>query len=483
AWLHRGLGAGVYRQPGATYLSWRLGREPPDDADAPARDLIARFAPAVAAATQCGRVAEFPLGRGLKAHVPLSLSDAAARAPQNAEAVDTLRAKLWTLDLDASLPAVRGADVVVIWNALRHFYPYWPEAGGDWDAALEPALAEALADGDRASHRKALQRLVARIVDGHGHVDDTVQHGRRRWLPIGVAPAGNDFVVNASEIPDRVAVGDVVESIDGIDARRWFAEVQSRISGSSQWKQWMSADTFAAGGDNTGVTLRLDGARGEYEVALAFDRVSPPAEKRPAPIAEVAPGVWYVDLERASMSDVTPNLATLAQAKATIFDLRGYPTDAGFGVLPHLVDAPERSRWMRTPIRIAPFVEPVAVERYGWDLDPRPPHVAGRRYVLQDGRALSYAESLLGYFADLELATTIGAASAGANGNINRFATPGGFTVRFTGMHVTRHDGAGRVHGIGIAPDIAVEQTARAWREGRDLALERALLLEAREER
>lgn len=483
AWLHRGLGVDVYRQPEATYLSLRIGRAPPDDAAAQARDLIERFPQAVAAATQPDRVAAFELGQGLKARVPLSLSATEAATPEDAEAVDALRERLRATDLDASLTAVRAADVVVIWNVLRHFYPYWQETRVDWDAVLEPAIAEAFTDGERAAHKKTLKRLVARIVDGHGQVDDTVLRGRRGWLPIGVAPAGGDFVVNASGIPERVAVGDVVRRIDGIDAHRWFADTQAKISGSAQWKAWMAADTFATGEENASVTLQLDGVHGEHEVVLAFDRPSPAAEKRPPPIAEIASGVWYVDLERASMSDVTPKLTALAQAKATIFDLRGYPTDAGFGVLPHLIDAPERDRWMRTPIRIAPYDEPVAFERYGWDLDPKPPHFAGRRYVLQDGRALSYAESVLGYFTDLKLATTIGAASAGANGNVNMFTTPGGFTVRFTGMRVTRHDGIGSLHGIGIAPDIAVEQTAQAWRDGRDLALERTLAFEARAER
>jgi C-terminal processing protease CtpA/Prc len=161
--------------------------------------------------------------------------------------------------------------------------------------------------------------------------------------------------------------------------------------------------------------------------------------------------------------------------------VRGYPTDAGIGILPHLIDAPEHARWMHVPIRIAPFGEPTAFAHHGWDLVPQAPHIAGKRYVLLDGRAISYAESVLGYFRDARLATTIGGASAGANGNVNAFALPGGFSVYFTGMRVTRHDGAGQLHGIGIVPDVAVTQTVAAWRDGRDLVLERALELAARD--
>ncbi len=59
-------------------------------------------------------------------------------------------------DLDTRL-----ADVVVAWNVFRHFYPYWTEAGVDWDARLRPQLELAYEATTRAAHRDALRLLVA----------------------------------------------------------------------------------------------------------------------------------------------------------------------------------------------------------------------------------------------------------------------------------------------------------------------------------
>ena len=81
----------------------------------------------------------------------------------------------------------------------------------------------------------------------------------------------------------------------------------------------------------------------------------------------------------------------------------------------------------------------------------------------------------MGYVKDRKLATIIGGPTAGTNGNIVTFATPGGFAITFTGMRVTGHDGRAQHHMVGIAPDIRLEPTLAGVRTGRDELLERAL--------
>jgi C-terminal processing protease CtpA/Prc len=94
---------------------------------------------------------------------------------------------------------------------------------------------------------------------------------------------------------------------------------------------------------------------------------------------------------------------------------------------------------------------------------------------LTDGRAISYAESVMGYVADRKLGTIIGSTTAGANGNVTTFAVPGGFRIAFTGMRVTGHDGQTPHHLTGITPHITARKTIAGLREGRDEVLARAL--------
>jgi hypothetical protein len=157
-----------------------------------------------------------------------------------------------------------------------------------------------------------------------------------------------------------------------------------------------------------------------------------------------------------------------------VFDLRGYPTDAGSGVLPFLLSEAEHDRWMHVAAIAGPFGEVAGWQSFGWNLTPATPRVTSARVFLTDERAISYAESVLAYVKSHRLGTIIGAATAGANGNVARATLPGGFAFTFTGMRVTGHDGA-QQHLIGILPDVPLEPTVAGMRAGRDELLERAV--------
>ena len=113
----------------------------------------------------------------------------------------------------------------------------------------------------------------------------------------------------------------------------------------------------------------------------------------------------------------------------------------------------------------------------GWNLKPGSPRIAGKVVFLTDGSAISYAESVMGYVADRKLGTIVGTTTAGTNGNVASFMTPGGFNVSFTGMRVTRHDGTSPHHLVGVTPDVPVTPTLEGVRAGRDEVLARGLAL------
>jgi C-terminal processing protease CtpA/Prc len=122
-----------------------------------------------------------------------------------------------------------------------------------------------------------------------------------------------------------------------------------------------------------------------------------------------------------------------------------------------------------------PFGRISGRQSFGWRLTPASPHLGGRRVFLTDASAISYSESVMGYVTDLKLATIIGSATAGANGNVVTFTVPSGFAIRFTGMLVTGHDGRAQHHLAGVKPDIQLEPTIAGIRAGRDELLEQAL--------
>jgi C-terminal processing protease CtpA/Prc len=100
-----------------------------------------------------------------------------------------------------------------------------------------------------------------------------------------------------------------------------------------------------------------------------------------------------------------------------------------------------------------------------------------RRVFLTDGRAISHAESVMGYVRDYKLGTIVGGRTAGANGNVVQCAVPGGFSISFPGLRGTRHDGRTPFHMSGVEPDIPSEPTLAGIRAGRSEVLDRALSL------
>jgi Peptidase family S41 len=427
-----------------------------------------------------GAHADIDLGSALKARVPLALSEAQAIDDvTKSESLAALRAAVASVkdagnepDLDTRL-----ADVVVAWNVFRHFYPYWTESRVDWDARLRPELERMFGANTRAAQYDALRQLVAGVHDGHGSVFDARGAGERGVLPIQLGIIDGLLVVTASAAPEDAPVGAIVSTMDGVPAAQRVSEATRLASGSPQWKETRALREIATCRAGALVTLVIDSGAGPHTGSLRCDAKQPPPEKRPAPVVELTSGLWYVDLTRAPMRDVVPVLGKLAQATGVVFDVRGYPTDAGVGILPYLIETSEKDRWMHVNKIIGPFGQSAGWESFGWNLAPTGPRVAGKVVFLTDGRAISYAESVMGYVADRKLATIVGGTTAGANGNVVTFTVPGGYRIAFTGMRVTRHDGESPHHLVGIRPDMLVAPTIAGLREGRDEVLDRAVVV------
>jgi len=422
---------------------------------------------------------DIELGAGLLARVPLALTDVEARPDEARKTrLESLKSALSgvspagdLIDLDLRL-----ADVVVAWNVFRHFYPYWPEAGVDWNLHLRPHLEAARAEATRPQHRDALRALVADARDGHGSVGDSLLRTQRAFLPIRLAAIEGRVVIAATDAPEA-PLGALVSAIDGVPAEQRLDEEMRLLSGTAQWRQSRAVLNLVMGEKHSTVRLRCDAGAGPREVSLRYSADMPPNEKRPPSLAELETGLWYVDLTRATEDEVQAKLARLAEARGVVFDVRGYPTDAGAAILPHLLDSPESSRWMHVAKIVGPFGLSAGWESHGWDIKPVAPRFRGRIAFLTDGGAISYAESVMGYVRDLRLGHVVGGASAGTNGNVASFTVPSGFTIHFTGMRVTGHDGITPFHLVGVRPDVAVAPTLAGLRAGRDEVLERALEL------
>lgn len=430
-----------------------------------------------------GGIIDKEIGRGLRARIPLTLECDEAGTLPRAETGDGGLEWL-KADLDALSGAARSAadesvrlgDVVIAWNVFQHFYPYFDVVEVDWDAALTRALERALADRTEEEFLRTLNWLVARLDDGHGRVRHPLMN-KRGYPPFRVEWIEGRAVVVAAK-DESFRPGDVVVAIDGKKSAEIVREAEEEISGSPQWKRFRSTTRAEFGVGQAGTKGRAKLRRGKETIEVPFERSATGTMHETQvrqPIDTLEDGVFYVDLSRASWDDIKARIEDLAAAPGVVFDLRGYPNGNHY-VLSHLLrEADTSSAWMKVPLLVLPDREGWTFREMGWNLPTAEPRIRGRVAFITDGRAISYAESFMSFVEHYKLGEIVGAPTAGANGNVNPFTLPGGYSVTWTGMRVVKHDGS-RHHTVGILPTIPCERTIAGVAAGRDELLEKACL-------
>ncbi len=458
AWQHTGLGA-KETDPESVYSSQRI-RRGIDNPDPKLPDPLQPL--------------RLDLGGGVSASIPLAVyADGSHTLPRPARERSLPSAGAHT----GNDRALRIGVVVIVWNVIQHFYPYFDVVDADWPAELRNALRAAGADRDETAFVGTLQRLTAAIDDGHGSAFHPTLGGRV-FLPVFWRVVGDSLVITTvGEGVEGLTAGDEVVAIDGRPALQVLREAEALVSGATpQWRRWtaLAQMRLGAAGTQVALTIRTADAATRTVTVTRTPRPERLIEKRPEKIAELKPGFWYVDLDRVNDAEIDAQLEKLVAAKGIVFDLRGYPR-LGTKLLRRLIDGPAQSARWNVPILRRPDFKGVEWNTGGrWSLEPLQPRLPRNIVFLTDGRAISYAESWMGIVEEYKLGRIVGETTAGTNGNINILQLPGGYRVVFTGMKVLKHDGS-RHHGVGIAPTVPVSPTIAGIRAGRDEQLEKAL--------
>jgi C-terminal processing protease CtpA/Prc len=479
-WEHRGFGpTGILSRPTNVYSGRRVyaklrdGRRPeaaPDPADAFRADLGGGVSCLVPIALYADGTGTLPKAVGPKPAPPAS-----SGKPSGNDR------------------ATRLAAVALGWNILQHFYPYFDVGERDWPAELRRALASAATDPDEAAFLETLGRMVAALHDGHGNV---LLEGRYdltlppAYLPLGWDWVEDRLVVTAVGKPDGpttpaldIRPGDVVRSIDGVPAATALERVERLVSSATpQWRRARGLTLLAGRRPGQEAVLEVQGRDGSVRtvrikpVSRLGDARGAVVEPRPGPIAELKPGIYYIDFSRAEDQALTEALPKFQEAKGLIFDCRGYPKSGFFNYFRHLSDHAITSPQWHVPVVTRPDRKGMTFIRPGeWDIRPAEPYLKAPKAFLTGGGAISYAESCMGIVEHYKLGAIVGRPTAGTNGNVNTSTRlPGGYLVYWTGMKVLKHDGS-RHHGVGIRPTVPVARTIAGIADGRDEVLEKAI--------
>jgi hypothetical protein len=464
-WVRIGYGKGL-RATERTYQSFRTLRDAPVELEP---ELVKALADRPAVAT-------VELGAGWWAFVPLKLApEQAVETAAQREALAGLAAAYRTSAEEGPDRAASIASGMALWGFARHFYPYWQHLGGDWDAQFRSWASAQPERQTRAELADSLRRLAAGLQDGHATVFDQRLRATTAFLPFAMRRIGGEWVVTASTTA-QLKPGDVITTIEGRDAREYMDGKVALVSGSPQWREWRAGMDFVRGTKDATLRLGIERAGERIPVEVYWSAPAMASSPRPDAIANLGNGVWYVDLSRFDEKAFDAALPKLREAGAVIFDLRGYPRSGAIDAARHWISRAETYKWMSVPLVTDPTHAPDRYRGFGWDMEPRDELKGVRKLLLVDARAISFSESLTGYFASQKAGTIVGEPTAGANGNVLMVQLPNGYGVTMTGMRVVRHDGS-IMQARGFQPDVRVVPTIEGLRAGRDEVLERAVEL------
>jgi len=374
------------------------------------------------------------------------------------------------------------------WNTIHYFYPYKHLIGENWSAVLPRSIRNLEAARDSVEYGLAVAEMVSHIHDSHGFISNPTLRNFFGRVPVAVqvqyigdAPVvisvGDDSATKASGI----AVGDVIEAVDGEQAVARRARRARYLSHSTpQALNDHIASRLLWGADSTPARVTVRDRTGHLRtltVPRRADLMRFVQNPRSGPMLKMLPGnVGYADLSLLPISAVDSMFEMFRNTKAIVLDDRGYPQGTAWPIAARLTDKESvAAASFRRPLVMSPdSTEWTTYEFVQYTPTTTKWRYHGKTVLLVDERTMSQAEHTGLFFEAANKTTIIGSPTVGANGDVTNVVLPGGVSAWFSG-HEVRHADGRQLQRMGLQPDIVVRPTLAGIRGGRDEVLERAL--------
>ena len=385
-------------------------------------------------------------------------------------------------DLKVENLYARLGNVVLMWNHLQHFFPYFEQAKVDWKQQFYEAVEKSFVDKTEANHKNTLKRMLSPLNDSHigiysGSTKEYFPPIRWEWIENQVV------ITHVLDSTLAISAGNVVGRINNQIAADYWADILKITSGATTArKNFKAIKASLVGEEGTAFTIEISTKNGKNtEITLkrnieevVFDKQTTPPE---LPFKEYSDGIYYVNLNQINWSDLQSRIPLLAKAKGIVFDLRGYPRWQTINIVSHFISDSIATVQLFTPLVSYPDQEKIRWEaRKRSAFQPKSPFIAAQKVFITNGSAVSYAETFLNLIEFYQLAQIVGEQTAGTTGHTDVTHLLGGITCPWTGMKVLRQDGS-LFHTRGILPTHPVKKTINGVAEGKDEFLEKALSL------
>lgn len=373
----------------------------------------------------------------------------------------------------------RLADVIILWNVFQHFYTYFDVINIDWEKILASSLSNAATANNAMEFEHLMRSMGSTLNDGRNFIVNAGIWKDIKYAPYGVYIEGNTMVVSGvrPELNHAIHTGDIIDKVNDIETSAFLDRRRKLVSSSSpQFKDYMLSRSALGIYNNDSVKLTIRSRERDLRtVSIKTLNRGPFFEsKRPPTISELEPNIYYVNLDMVRATEFNEEINKLADAKAIIFDMRGYPENIEFEPITHLIDTPVSIPPLLIPITRYPDREGVEWDTSNWKIEPSEPRFTKNIVHLMDRRVITKAESYMAIIDNFRIGEIVGSPSAGTMGQTNPFTLPGNYSVTWTGLKALKYDGS-QHHGVGIKPTVFCKPTVEGIRNGRDEVLEKGI--------
>lgn len=378
---------------------------------------------------------------------------------------------------DRTDPHVWLAGLIKYWNELSFFYPYFEYDICDWDQELPLALERVLSSKDFAQYKQALLLLMSCTQDGHAFLSDQAHNSK---MPLfNTYPIGGKWIVS-KVLDDSLGIpaGSEVTEMNGTNFARLMSDNRPYfIAGNPQTTDMRLFSRYLKTYADSVATFSFITPQGkkikrklEFHEYKGWNWVTPDVK-----IVSYPDGIVYINPNAITDEELQAAFPELVAARGIILDLRYY-LSISTGFISNLLSEPDSLANVSIKRYIRPHEELLReeVDKPTWGCKPTEPHIGGKLVALCGPNSQSYCEMYLAVLQHNKRSTLVGQPTSGANGDVIATPLPGGLDAYWTGMLVRQADHS-RFHGVGIIPDVEVEQSLDDIVQGRDAVLKKGL--------
>lgn len=334
------------------------------------------------------------------------------------------------------------AGVVIVWNVMRHFYPYPERVKPGWDAVLKEALASTFNDASHYDYLKTLRVMMARLNDSQAGAYMKGNTRRMYLPPIAWDWKDGQLVITQVYQPQhtRLKPGDIVADVNGLQPEDALSRKEKEISGATAgWKRFRALEELLRGKQKSLLRLKIkrEGQPGIIEESLVRSLFSPNyyghKEKHKKKSGWIGDGKYYINLDITTGKDLEHMMPELQKASEIVCDLRGSPKDNP-PLICHLLTSDHVFTFMKIPQLIFPDFEAPGYRPLEWRLPALKPHLDAGVTFLSDYGVIGQGELILNAVQSLKLGHIQGRASAGSAGSTNSFYLFGRYFLTWTGV-------------------------------------------------